>query len=436
MKDIDLLLIPQWIVPVVPAGAVYEDCAIAINDSRIEAILPVEEAQKLYHPTETLTLEGQALIPGLVNAHGHSAMSLLRGYADDLPLDVWLNEHIWPAEGQWISEDFVRDGTKLAYADMLQSGTTFANDMYFFPEVVAEVAMQTGLRTRVSFPIIEFPSAWGQGPDDYIHKGISLYDQYKNHPLISVAFGPHAPYTVSDKTFERVAMLSEELDAPIHVHLHETAKEVADEIAQSGKRPVARLNDLGILGPRTEAVHMTQISDEDLEMIGLTNTSVIHCPKSNMKLASGICPIKKLMEVDIDVGLGTDSAASNNTLNMLEEMRFASLLSKVSNGDPTALPAQQSLEMATLGSAKAIGMDAEIGSLEVGKQADMVSISLDNLSSSPIYNLISQIVYAAPTRAENVWVAGKQLLKHGDLQTLNATEIGAKAHEWQTKISG
>lgn len=436
MKDIDLLIIPQWIVPVVPAGAVYEDCAIAIKDTRIEGIFPVAECDKLYNARETIKLDDQALIPGLVNTHGHSAMSLLRGYADDLPLSTWLNEHIWPAEGQWISDDFVRDGTKLAFADMLHSGTTFINDMYFFPEIVADVALQSGLRTRVSFPIIEFPSAWGQGPDDYISKGIALYDQYKNHPLVSVAFGPHAPYTVSDKTLERVAMLSEELDAPIHIHLHETAKEVEDELTQSGKRPVARLNEIGILGPRTEAVHMTQVSDEDLEMISLTNTSVIHCPKSNMKLASGICPVSNLQEADVNVGLGTDSAASNNGLNMLEEMRFASLLSKVSTGDATALSAQRSLEIATLGGAKSLGIDAEIGSLETGKQADMVSIPIDNLSSAPIYNVISQIVYAIPTQAQNVWVAGKQLLKNGALQTLNSAEIRAKAHEWQTKIAG
>ena len=436
MKQIDLLIQPEWLIPIVPKGAVLQDCALAIHQGRIEAVLPTEEATHLYEPETIVDLPNQVLLPGLVNAHGHSAMSLLRGYADDLPLNTWLNEHIWPAESEWVGEEFVRDGTRLACAELIRSGTTCFSDMYFFPDVTAEAATQAGLRSRIAFPVIEFPSAWAQGPDEYLHKGLELHDQYKNHALVNVAFGPHAPYTVGNSTFERVAVLAEELDAAIHVHLHETAQEIDDSLSEHGVRPIDRLNQLGVLGPRTEAVHMTQVSEDDLDVLKTTNTSVVHCPKSNLKLASGFCPVNKLLTEDIQVGLGTDSAASNNCLNMLEEMRFASLLGKAVSGNATALSAEQSLHMATLGGASALGLEAEIGSLEPGKSADMISVRLDYLSSQPLYDLASQIVYSSPTQAHNSWVNGKQLLCDGELQTLNENEILARASDWRQKISG
>ena len=434
-KQVDLIVQPEWLVPVVPAGAVYQDCAIAILNGRIEAVLPIEEIQTNYQAPETIRLAGQALMPGLVNAHGHSAMTLLRGYADDLPLQNWLNEHIWPAESQWVSDEFVRDGTRIACGEMIRSGTTCFSDMYFFPDITAEVANQAGLRSRIAFPIIDFPSAWAQGPDEYMHKGLALHDQYKNHSLVTAAFGPHSPYTVNDQALERIAVLSEELDAQIHIHLHETQKEVEDSLEQYGQTPIARMEQLGILGPRTEAVHMTQLSEADLEIVKKTNTSVIHCPKSNLKLASGFCPISDLLDNHITLGLGTDSAASNNCLNMLEEMRFASLVSKAASNNATALSAQESLHMATLGSATAMGLGSEIGSLEAGKAADMISVEINNLQSQPLYNLISQLVYSVPTQAKNVWVNGKALLLDGELQTLSTTELLARASDWQTKIS-
>ena len=436
MKQIDLLIKPEWLVPVVPQGAVFQNCALAVDDGRIEAIVPVDEAVGLYQAETTIELTGQALLPGLVNAHGHSAMSLLRGYADDLPLNTWLNEHIWPAESEWVGEEFVRDGARLACGELIHTGTTCFSDMYFFPDTTVDTASQAGLRSRIAFPVIDFPSAWAQSPDEYLHKGLELHDQYKNHPLANIAFGPHAPYTVSNSTFERVAVLSEELDAAIQVHLHETQQEVEDSLSEHGVRPVTRLNQLGILGPRTEAVHMTQVSDEDLDTIKTTNTSVVHCPKSNLKLASGFCPASQFLANNIQVGLGTDSAASNNCLNMLEEMRFASLLGKTVSADATALSAEQSLHMATLGGASVLGLESEIGSLEPGKLADMISIRLDNLSSQPVYDVISQIVYSAPTEAWNSWVQGKQLMQDGVLQTLNETEVLARASDWREKISG
>lgn len=436
MKQIDLLIQPEWIIPIVPEGAVYQNCAVAIHEGRIEAIVPVEETIQLYQADSIVELPNQAILPGLVNAHGHSAMTLLRGFADDLPLHTWLNDHIWPAESEWVGEEFVRDGTRLACAELIRSGTTCFSDMYFFPDVTAETATQAGLRSRIAFPVIDFPSAWAQGPDEYLHKGLELHDQYKNHSLVNVAFGPHAPYTLSNATLERVAVLAEELDAAIQVHLHETAQEVKDSIAQHGVRPTERLNQLGILGPGTEAVHMTQVTDADVDVLSSTNTSVIHCPKSNLKLASGFCPVNELLQNGVKIGLGTDSAASNNCLNMLEEMRFASLLAKSISEDATALKAQESLYMATLGGASALGLEAEIGSLEPGKSADMISIRMDNLPSQPLYDVVSQVVYSAPTQVWNSWVNGKQLLQDNELTTLNQNEILARANDWRQKISG
>ena len=436
MKNVDLILQPQWIIPVLPKAAVYEDCAIVVHDGCIEAIVPVGEIAEQYQATETVTLPNQVVLPGLVNGHGHGAMNLLRGYADDLPLDKWLQEHIWPAEASWVGAEFVRDGSRHALAETLRSGVTCFSDMYFFPEVMAEVATNMGMRAQVAFPILEFPSAWGQGPDEYIQKGLALHDQYRDHSLIKVAFGPHAPYTVSDETFQRVAVLAAEVDAQIQVHLHETAQEVTNSLKDTGKRPIQRLRELEILGPRTQAVHMTQLTGEEIDLIAATNTAVIHCPKSNLKLASGFCPVTDLLNAGARVGLGTDGAASNNGLNMLEEMRFASLLAKGTSQDATALPAIEALEMATLGGARSLGMEATIGSLEVGKSADMFSMHLNDLHSQPLYHLVSQIVYAAKMQAENLWVAGNQLLRDGELTQVNETEILARAQHWATQISG
>lgn len=437
MEQVDLILKPQWILPIVPANKIFEDCALVAHQGIIKAILPCAEADRRYQAEKAMELPGQLLMPGLVNAHGHAAMSLLRGSADDLPLDTWLKEHIWPAETHWVSEDFVRDGTRHAIAEMLFSGTTCFSDQYFFPEVAVEVAIQAGIRLRAAFPILEFPSAWAQNVDEYIHKGLALRDDYKNHPLIDIAFGPHAPYTLEDSSLERVAVLAEELDTHIHIHLQETAQEVSDSLKLHGLRPTERMKELGILSPRTEAVHMTQISDEDIELLNLYNTSVIHCPQSNMKLASGICPISKLREAGVLVGLGTDGAASNNNLDMLKEMNSASLLAKVSSGDASELSAFESLKLATLDSAEAMGMSDRIGSLEAGKQADMIAIDMESIGTTPLYNIASQLVYASSSKqVSGSWVAGKQLVADHQLCTLNRNEILVKSREWASKISG
>lgn len=431
---VDTLLFPRWIIPVEPLGLVLERHAVAIAGGRISAILPVEQVGAI-GADERLELPDHALMPGLVNAHAHSAMSLLRGLADDYPLHTWLNDHIWPAEGRWVCEEFVHDGTQLAMAEMLRSGTTCFADMYFFPEAVAAAAREAGMRARLHFPIFDFPSAWGSGPDDYIHKGLRLHDDYKHSSLISIGFGPHAPYTVGDAALQQVAMLAEELEAPIQIHTHETAHEVEEGLRDHGKRPLARLYQLGILGPRTQCVHATALDDSDIRTLADCNAHVIHCPESNLKLASGFCPVQRLLDAGINIGLGTDGAASNNDLDLFGELRTAALLAKGVAGDAAALPASRALRLATLGSARALGLDDEIGSLEAGKAADMIAVDLSDLESQPLYHPLSQLVYGqSGSRVTHAWVAGRLLLRDRRPITLNLQELTERTQRWQQQI--
>lgn len=432
----ELVISASWIIPVVPAGRTLENCSLIVNQGCIEDIVPQSEWARRYHTEQHIELPGHALIPGFINAHGHAAMSLLRGYADDLPLMPWLEEHIWPAEQTWVDEDFVRDGTELAVAEMLQSGTTCFADMYFFPEAAADVVHNSGMRAQIAFPILQFPTAWGSGPDEYFAKGLTLRDNYRSHNRINIAFGPHAPYTVDDESFRKVAILSEELQAPIHIHLHETEFEVSSALENTNERPIERLARLGVLTPLTQCVHMTQVNDSDLELLKSNGAQVVHCPNSNLKLASGFCPVDALLTESINVAIGTDGAASNNGLNMLEEMKQSALLAKAISKDASALSADKALELATLGGAKALGIDSITGSLEKGKAADICAIDLSALSLQPIYNPISQIVYANQNaKVSNVWVDGKQLVKQGALTTLNEDRIRENTMQWQQKLS-
>ncbi len=390
---VDTLLHPDWLVPVVPRGVTLENHSLAITNGRISHILPREQANAL-QAAEELNLRGQALMPGLVNLHGHAAMSLLRGYADDLPLMPWLEQHIWPAEEKHVSSSFVRDGTELAIAEMLRSGTTTFSDMYFFPEASAAAAINAGIRCQIVFPILDFPTAWARDADEYISKGLSLRDDLKHQALITIGFGPHAPYTVSKPNLQKVATLAAELDVPIQIHLHETKGEVLAAVEEHGERPLDTLNAIGLLGPRTQCVHMTDLGDQDIALLAATGAHVIHCPQSNMKLASGACPTTRLMDKGVNVALGTDGAASNNDLNMFGELQAAAMLGKLVAGNAATLPASDSLYMATMGGARAMGLDQEIGSLEIGKQADLIAVDLSGPECQPLYNPLSQLVYA------------------------------------------
>lgn len=434
MKTIDTLIDARWVIPVEPAGVVLEHHAIACHDGKIIDILPSQQAQQAYQATNRYKLSDHIVIPGLINAHTHAAMSLFRGLADDLPLMDWLQNHIWPAEGRWVNPEFVHDGTQLAIAEMIRSGTTCFNDMYFCPDVSARVADSAGIRATVGMIIIDFPTVWASNADEYIHKGIEVHDHYRNNSLIHTAFAPHAPYTVSDSPLQRVATLAEELDIPIHMHVHETAFEVHDA-EQKGKRPLQRLQEIGLVSPRLMAVHMTQLNEADIEMLAAANAHVVHCPESNLKLASGYCPVQALVNAGVNVALGTDGAASNNDLDMLGEMRTAALLAKTVAHDASAIPAMKALEMATINGARALGLDDTIGSLVNGKAADLVAIDMSDIATQPLYHPISQLVYAATRQqVSHVWVAGKTLLKDGVLTTMDSDAIINKARQWAEKI--
>lgn len=433
---LDLLLLPTWLVPVEPAGVVLKEHALGIRDGRIVFIGPRAAALKL-NATEIRELPDMLLCPGLINAHGHAAMTLFRGLADDLPLMTWLENHIWPAEGKWVDEAFVRDGTDLAIAEQIKGGITCFSDMYFFPKVASERVHNSGIRAQIAIPILDFPIPGASTADDAIRQGVELFNDLKHHDRIKVTFGPHAPYTVGDENLEKIRVIAEELDASIHMHVHETAFEVQQSVEQLGERPLARLGRLGLLGPRFQAVHMTQISDEDLVLLVESNTSVIHCPESNLKLASGFCPVERLWQAGVNVAVGTDGAASNNDLDLLGETRTAALLAKAVAGSATALDAHRALRMATLNGARALGIEAQVGSLEVGKAADIVAFDLSGLAQQPIYDPVSQLIYATGRDCvKHLWVAGKQLLDDRRLTRLDEEQLCATAKAWGQRISG
>lgn len=435
--NVDTLIHARWIIPVEPANTVYENYSIAIKDDKIEGILPTDDAHKKFSATEEQNMDQHAIIPGLINAHTHAAMTLLRGLADDLPLMEWLKEHIWPAEQKWVNPEFVKDGTEIAVAEMIRGGTTCFNDMYFFPDQTAEVCANVGMRVVVGLILIDFPTAWANDPDEYLLKGEQVHDTYRHNPLVNTAFAPHAPYTVSDEPLKRVNVLAEELDIPIHMHIHETAFEVEQSIEQHGKRPLQRLSELGLISPRMLAVHMTQLEQTEIEELAKLGVSVAHCPESNLKLASGFCLAAQLHNAGVNVCIGTDGTASNNDLDMIGEMRTAAILAKGVANDSTVLDAHTTLKMATLNGAKALGLNESIGSLKKGKQADIVAINLDQLETAPMYEPLSQIIYAGNReQVSDVWIAGKQVLKNRELTTMEYSRLMEKAKSWETKIKG
>ena len=433
---LDLLLLPTWLVPVEPAGVVLKEHGLGIRDGRIAFIGPRAAALKL-SATETRELPGMLLSPGLINAHGHAAMSLFRGLADDLPLMTWLEKHIWPAEAKWVDEAFVRDGTNLAIAEQLKGGITCFSDMYFYPKVASDCVHNSGMRAQIAIPILDFPIPGASTADEAIRQGVELFGDLKHHPRIKITFGPHAPYTVCDDNLEKIRVIAEELDAAIHMHVHETAFEVQQAVEQTGERPLARLGRLGLLGPRFQAVHMTQISEDDLVLLVESNTSIIHCPESNLKLASGFCPVERLWQAGVNVAIGTDGAASNNDLDLLGETRTAALLAKAVAGSATALDAHRALRMATLNGARSMGIEADVGSLEVGKAADIVAFDLSGLAQQPVYDPVSQLIYATGRDCvKHLWVAGKQLLDDRRLTRLDEEHLCATAKAWGQRISG
>ncbi len=414
---------------------VLEDHAIAIEDDRIIGLAPQQQLLDQYPAASHTHLQDHILAPGLINAHGHTAMSLLRGLADDYPLMEWLEQHIWPAEDNCVSYEFVNDGAIHGIAEMLLAGTTTFTDMYFFPDATAAAAEKLGMRAQINFPILEMPSAWGQNAEEYFEKGLAVSDEYRHSPLINTAFGPHAPYTVSDESFSRIAMLAEEIDCNIHVHLHETAQEVSASIEQHGMQPIERLNQLGVLSSRTQTVHMTQLDDTAIQVLLDSGASVVHCPTSNLKLASGYCPTAKLLDLGVRVGLGTDGAASNNTLSLFDTLRCAALMTKQQTGSADQLNAVQAFRMATLGGAEVLGIDDQTGSIKVGKQADIIAIDTRSPAMQPVYSPLSQLVYTeAASAVSHVWIAGKTKVANRQLVDIDLDALIAKAQWWRNKI--
>lgn len=431
----DIRINARWLIPIEPSGAVLEHQAVIIQGSRIAAILPIPDADREVHAREVIDLPDHVVMPGLINMHGHATMSLFRGLADDLPLMSWLNDHIWPAEGRFVSEQFIADGTQLAMAEMLRTGTTTFSDMYFFPEIVAQIAHDTGMRAQVCFPLLDFPTVWGAGPEEYLSKGEALINAWKDSSYIMPAIGPHAPYTVSDAPLVEARELSEKTGARLQIHLHETAFEVADAIETRGQRPAERLAALGVLGRNTQCVHMTQVSDQDISLLADSGAHVIHCPESNLKLASGLCPAHRLLQEGVNLALGTDGAASNNDLDLFGEARTAAMVGKAVANDASALTAHQALQMATLNGAKALGRDHELGSLVAGKLADIIAIDLSDPFIQPVYDPASHLVYSNHGRAvSHSWINGVPQVQDGRLTRIDVPDLMLRVEDWGGKI--
>jgi len=432
----DLLIEAGWVVPVEPHGLVLADYAVVVSGGRILDLLSRVEANQRYAPKQTVSRPESVLLPGLVNAHTHNPMTLMRGVADDLPLMPWLQEHIWPIEAAVLSPAFVADGVELAVAEMLRGGSTCCNENYFFPDAQAATYKRLGFRAVVGLPFIEFPSAWAKTSAEYFDKGLEVHDNYRRDPLVGISFAPHAPYTVSDASFERIRMLAEQLDRPVHCHVHETAQEIEDSIKQYAQRPLARLERLGLVNERLIAVHMTQLTEAEIALCAERGVSVAHCPQSNLKLASGFSPIEKLRRAGVNIAIGTDGCASNNDLDMFDELRCAALLAKAVAGDATALDAASALRAATLGGARAMGLSERIGSIEAGKEADLICVHLGDIESLPVYNPISQIVYASGRhQVSDAWIAGKARLSDGVLIDSDLEALRAKARRWGERIA-
>jgi 5-methylthioadenosine/S-adenosylhomocysteine deaminase len=435
MQTIDTLISAQWVVPIEPAGLVLEDHAVAVHLGKVVEVLPESVAREKFAARRHIALPQHVLIPGLINLHTHAAMTLMRGLADDLPLMTWLSGHVWPAEGRHVSDEFVYDGSLLACAEMLRAGVTCFNDMYFFPEATARAALAARMRAMLGIIAIEFPSAYAADADTSINKGLAARDTFGGESLLGFALAPHAPYTVSDRTFERIVTLARELDIPIHIHLHETHEEIAQSEREYGMRPLLRLDHLGVLGPNLIAVHAIHLTPQEIELLAQTGCHVAHCPASNLKLASGFAPVKALFDKGVNTGIGTDGAASNNRLDMMAEIRLAALLAKGASGDAAAIPAAQALAMSTINAARALGLDEQIGSIIAGKRADLIAIELSQLEATPCFDVVSHIVYVCSREnVSHVWVDGELLLDDRTLIHIDEQEIKAKARLWKARI--
>lgn len=439
--NVDLIIEAKWLVPVVPKNQVLEQAAVAIRQGSIVDITSIEVARSRYKASKTVVLNEHVLIPGLINLHAHVGMTLMRGLADDIPLMPWLQNHIWPAEQQIVSEKFVRDSALFGCAEMLAGGVTCFNDMYFYPQATAEAVLQAGMRAQLGLVVLEFPTNYANNAEDYIEKGLLVRDTWRDNPLLTASLAPHAPYTVEDASFEKVITYAEQLGLGIHTHLHETKAEVNQSVEKYGVRPIKRMANLGVLGPNLTAAHCVQMDEDDLSLLSAHGCHVAHCPSSNAKLASGIAPINKLLNAGINVGLGTDSTASNNRQDMFAEMRMSALLAKATTEDATSVKASQALEVATINGARALGLESKIGSIEIGKLADLTAVRIADVETLPCFDPISHLVYACGREhVSHVWVAGDLRFERSTQQmglyaNIEPNELKEIALLWQSKLN-
>ena len=435
MEPVDTLICARWVLPVEPDAPVLDDHAVAIRAGRILAVVPSATAREAYAATELIERPHHVVLPGLINAHTHAAMTLLRGRAENMPLGPWLADAIWPIERRWVDPEYVRDGTELAIAEMLRGGVTCFADMHLWPEIVARTAAELHMRASVGLVVVEAATRWASSASDYIEKGMALRDQYRGDPLIATHFAPHAPYSLDDATLVRVRRLADELEVPVVTHLHESAWEITESEARHGKRPLARLVDLGLASPLLVAVHMTQVEAADLDTLASIGAAVIHCPESNLKLGNGVCPVAELLGRGVRVGLGTDGAASNNDLDVLSEMHTAGLLAAGVGARPGAVVANDLLRMATLEGARALGLGDSTGSLLPGKWADLCCIDLRTAGSWPVHDVPGTLVYACSSRqVTDTWVAGRHVYADGSLRYIDEQAVLERAEAWRRRI--
>ncbi|MEO8739951.1 MAG: TRZ/ATZ family hydrolase [Casimicrobiaceae bacterium] len=432
--SVDLRIDARWTIPIVPTG-VLVDHALLIAADRVVALVPAQDADRGYRAARRVSLPTHVLMPGLVNAHAHGAMTLLRGIADDVPLTPWLEQHIWPREGRVVGPEFVYDGTLLAAAEMLRGGVTCCNDMYFYPDAAARAYRDSGMRALVGLPVLDFPTPYASGADDCLRTGLAARDAWRHEPRLAFALAPHAPYTVGDASWGKIVMYARQLDLPIQTHLLEAPEERARSVAQFGCGPLERLRHLGATDPGFIAIHCVHLLPADIELLATQGCHVVHCPTSNLKLANGIAPVAALRARGINVALGTDGAASNNRLDIFSEARLAALIAKAATGDAAVLSAATVLRMATLDGAAALGLERQIGSLEVGKQADVIAVNLDGVEHAPCYDPVSHLIHVTGRdQVTDVWVAGEQLVANCALTHVDAPELAARARYWHDRL--
>jgi 5-methylthioadenosine/S-adenosylhomocysteine deaminase len=435
MQQVDLLINASWVLPIRPQNIVLTDHSVAISAGKIIDYMPTVIAKKTFKAAKNVDMPGKAIMPGLINCHTHAAMNIYRSMADDLPLMEWLNAHIWPAEKACANQETIHLGSKLAIAEMLRSGITCFNDHYFFPQVTAEVAINMGMRASIGLQMMDVATIWAPDAITALEKGLDIYKTHKQHDLLTWTLAPHAPYTISDKTLQSIREAQIEHGLKAHIHLHETQDEIKMSMQEHKIRPIERLDNFGLINPDLIAVHMTQLCDNEIQLIADNKSSIVHCPQSNMKLASGFMPTCKLKDAGVNIALGTDGAVSNNDLDMLTEMRSAIFAANASHLNPTALTAPEAIEMATINGAKALGLDAKTGSIEVGKAADIIAIDLEDWLVAPTYNPQSQIAYAIDRRnVSHVWVAGVQVVENGVVANFDSESTLAELNELKKTV--